>query len=487
MKNALQTNTNLTYTENGATTFRSTMSACLDLFATVGGMRNAPDAEIFTRFQRAWAENRDDALRILFYTRDVRGGLGERRIFRETLKELARYEPASVRKNLCHIPEYGRYDDLLALLDTPVADDMVRFVREQLALDQQALEKEDAPVSLLGKWLPSANASKLETRRLGREMARRLHMSDAAYRRLLTALRARISIIENNLREKDYSFDYQIQPSQALYKYRRAFWRNDEERYSAYLKGVQSGELRMNTQTLMPYQVIRPMLTDESLTAQERLSAQTAWDAMPDYTRQGNALAVIDGSGSMYGRATPEPITVALSLGLYFAQRNQGAFRGCFLTFSENPQLVDIKGQDLYEQVRYAASFNEVANTNIQRTFEVLLQAALSKGAKQEELPDTVYIISDMEFDVCTEDASSTNFDYAKALYARHGYKLPRLVYWNVASRAQQMPVTMNETGTVLVSGCNPRLFGMILQDNLNPYLMMRQVLDAERYARITA
>ncbi len=487
MKNALKTATNLTHTENGAMTFHSSMSACLDLFAAIGGLRNASDAEIMKRFQRAWAENRDDAIRILLYARDVRGGLGERRIFRTILEALAAAEPGSIRKNLHHIPEYGRYDDLFLLLDTPVREDMLRLLREQLTLDQQALASEDAPVSLLGKWMPSANASSRTTRQLGREMARHLHMTDAAYRRLLTALRARISIIENNLREKRYTFDYQQVPSQALYKYRNAFWRNDEDRYSAYLKGVQSGDLRMHTQTLMPYQVIRPLLGHNAPSAQERLSAQTAWEAMPDYTREGNALAVVDGSGSMYTGQSPEPINVALSLGLYFAQHNQGAFGNCFLTFSENPKLVEIKGTDLYEQVRYAASHNEVANTNIQKTFEVLLEAAITKGAKQNELPDTLYIISDMEFDVCTQDASLTNFQYAKALYAQHGYQLPKLVYWNVASRAQQMPVTMNEVGTALVSGCNPRLFEMILQDNLNPYMIMRQVLDAERYARIVA
>lgn len=157
----------------------------------------------------------------------------------------------------------------------------------------------------------------------------------------------------------------------------------------------------------------------------------------------------------------PKPAEVALSLGIYFAERNKGAFRNHFITFSENPRLIEIKGRDIYDKVKYAASFNEVANTNIQKVFELILRTAVKNKLPQRDLPATVYIISDMEFDACTHDADATNFSYAKGLFGQHGYALPTLVFWNVASRNQQQPVTMNEKGAVLVSGTSPRVFSM--------------------------
>ena len=181
------------------------------------------------------------------------------------------------------------------------------------------------------------------------------------------------------------------------------------------------------------------------------------------------------------------PATVALSLGIYFAERNNGAFKNHFITFSENPQLVEIKGEDILDKVRYCHGFNEVANTNIQKVFELILEAAKKNSVPQDELPKKLYIISDMEFDYCAEDASLTNFEYAKKLFAEAGYALPEIVFWNVASRNRQQPVTKNEQGVALVSGCTPRLFSMVASGTMNPYAFMLEVVESERYAKIVA
>lgn len=493
MLNYLKNQANKTLTENGAEAFASTMSDCLDLFSTVGALRQAEEKEIEKRFLRAWAENPNLALKTAFYARDVRGGLGERRVFRIILSYLAKAAPETVIQNLPFIVEMGRYDDLLPLMGTQCESAVVSFISQQMKKDILTLESGGQNISLLGKWLPSVNASNPETIRTGKKLAKAFHMNDAEYRKTLSRLRKGIAILENNLREKDYSFDYSVQPSKAMLKYRKAFLRNDEERYRQYMEQVVAGKAKLNTGTLFPYEVVASCLKFgfvTPLSAEERQALDATWHALPDYTNDQNALVVADGSGSMYSvyaKNSPSPASVAISLAIYFAQRNQGKFQGHFMTFSRRPKLVEIKGADLFEQVRYCASFNEVANTNIEAVFQLLLDTAVKKHLKQSDLPSVIYIISDMEFDRCAENSSLTNFQSAKAKFQKAGYKLPKIIFWNVASRSLQQPVASNEQGVVLVSGCSPRTFQLALSDNPSPYQFMLDVLGSQRYARISA
>lgn len=482
----LKQEANLTYTENGAVTYRSTQSHCLDLFAAIGALRRESDGEITGHFLRAYAENPDLAMKTLFYARDVRGGLGERGVFRTILKWLAHNEPRSAEKNIPYIAEYGRWDDLLVLLGTPCEPAALDCIKAQLAADRAALE-ENRPVSLLAKWLPSVNASNKEAVRQAKRVARALGMNDAQYRKTLSALRAKIHIIENNLREVDYTFDYAKQPAKAMFKYRKAFARHDGERYAAFMDRVAEGAEQLHTGTLAPYEIIRPFVGGAAVDEKERRALDATWRAQEDFTGGENALVVVDGSGSMYGGGEPLPAAVALSLGIYYAQRNTGRFRNHFITFSEHPRLVEIKGRDICEQVRYCRGFNEAANTNIQQVFELILNTAVKHCVPQEDMPAKLYIISDMEFDWCVSDGSLTNFEYAQRLFARRGYRLPEVVFWNVASRNRQQPVRMNDAGVALVSGCSPRVFSMLKAGILSPYALMLDVLGSERYAPISA
>ena len=435
MLNELKNEANRTLTENGATTLRSTGSDCLDLFATIGALRNAEDQEIIVRFARAYAEDRDLAMKMLFYSRDIRGGLGERRVFRTILKHLADVQPESVRKNLHLVSEYGRWDDLTVLFGTKCEKDALAVIRDQLAKDLAALDAGEN-ISLMAKWLPSVNTSNAAVVKDGKRIAKALGMKDAEYRRTLVKLRAKIRIIENNLRQKDYTFEYSAQPSKAMLKYSKAFRRNDEERYTAFLERVSKGEETIHTG---------------------------------------------------YWGGTPIPATIALSLGMYFAEHCKGEFHNHFITFSHNPKLVEIKGKDLVEKVQYCETFNECANTNIQKVFELILSTAVKNKLPQDELPETLYFISDMEFDCCADNAELTNFEHAKKLFEDHGYKLPQVVFWNVQSRNQQQPVSMNEQGVILISGCTPRIFSMVANGKFDPVLLMKEVLLSERYAPICA
>ena len=490
----LKNEANCTYTENGAVTHATTCSDCLDLFATIGALRSADEQEVLNRFTRAYTEDPDMAMKTLFYARDVRGGLGERKVFRVCLQWLAHNAPSSVKKNIPYVAEFGRWDDLLSLLGTPCEKDAMHLMKQQLEADMEAMDMGDE-VSLLAKWLPSVNASNAQTVVSAKRIARFLGMTDAAYRKTLVKLRQHIRIIENNLRTKDYTFDYSKQPSKAMFKYRKAFYRNDGERYGEFLNKVSRGEVQMHADTLMPYELVEPYLHYSwasrsfmrDISEEEKNTLNATWASLPAFANNENALAIIDTSGSMYDGGKPLPAAVALSLGLYFAEHNTGMFKNHFIEFSSRPQLIEVKGDTFADRLRYVASFNEIADTNLEAVFDLILNAAVRNKVPQEELPATLYLISDMEFNCCVRNAGATNFENAKAKFEAHGYQLPKIVFWNVQSRNTQQPVTQNEQGVALVSGCTPRIFNMISDGVLSPLGYMLDILGTERYAKIAA
>ena len=393
-------------------------------------------------------------------------------------------------------PDYAIITCFWVLLDTACRAETVAFIKERLDADCRNLAQ-GKPVALLAKWLPSVNATNRETVRTAVTLAKLLGMKPAVYRKTLSALRKAENLLENNLREKDYSVDYSKQPSNALFKYRAAFLRNDASHYWDFMDKVSRGKAVLHADNLMPYELVRKCLrTDidppfnEDLSPEEKTVLNTTWDALPDFGNKENALAVVDTSGSMYLDFRDYqvlPATVALSLGIYFAERNKGQFHNHFMTFSATPQLLQMKGETFVEKVEYLSTFDEVADTNLEAVFRVLLEAAVKNRIPQEELPSTLYIISDMEFNECTQDSDATNFHNAQEMFRAAGYRLPKVVFWNVDSRWQQQPVTQNEQGAVLVSGCNPRLFSQVISGEVNPEKFMREILGSARYAAITA
>lgn len=497
MLNFLKKEASVTFTENGAKTFSTTSSDCLDLFFKAGAMRYSDETEICDAVSKAFTESPDKTMKIIFFARDVRGGLGERRFFRIAVKFLADSYPESVKKNIPYIAEYGRYDDLCTLIDTNCCDAAVMEVKRVLAEDISAMEKGEN-VTLLAKWLPSVNASSAETLRLGKKLCRLLGMSEREYRRNLSSLRKYIDITENYLRERDYTFDYSKQPSGAMLKYKDAFIRNDGERYISFLKSVEKGQTKLNASTLYPYEIVREIFNKNGCgrgihdTAESRKALDVTWKNLMDYgnnEENSNAIAVIDGSGSMTcGIGTIRPIDAALSLGLYFAEHNKGKFANHFITFSMHPQLVEIKGSDITEKVLYCANYNEVANTDIKAVFDLILRTAVKNKLPQSEVPSRMYIISDMEFDYCVEGGNKhTTFEAMAKKYSSYGYKLPDIVFWNVNSRNSNFPVKMSDTGAALVSGNSPAIFDMVKSGDISPEKIMNDIIFSERYEVISA
>lgn len=486
MLDFLKKENNLTYTENGALTHFTTENYCLDLFFRAGAMRNADENDISKAVIRAYTENPEKTMKIIFYARDVRGGLGERRFFRTAIKNLSSFAPDAVKRNIHCFADYGRFDDLLVLIGTPCENEAVSEIKKQLDSDLEAMNN-NGNVSLLAKWLPSVNATSADTKALGKKLSGLLDMNEKKYRQTLSALRKYIDIIENRLRVSDYTFDYSRQPSGAMFKYRNAFIRNDNEHYSEYLKSVKSGEKKLNASVLFPYEIVRRCENADNKT--ERLSLDVTWNSLPVYGNNNeNAIAVIDTSGSMTWcpQNSARPLDIALSLGIYFAEHNKGTFADHFITFSKKPRLIELKGSDIYEKVRYCQEFTEYSNTDLEAVFRLILRTAIKNRLQQTELPSKIYIISDMEFDCCIEGGNSIPlFDAMKKAYNKAGYKLPDIIFWNVASRHSNMPVTMSETGVALVSGFSPVVFDMAISGDISPVKIMEKVLSSERYAVI--
>lgn len=487
---------NITRTENGDIACKSTGSACLDFFSLCGGMRkNISDLQKL--FANAYAENPVLAVKILFYMRNIRGGLGERNSFRVLLKELAEFYPEVAKQIVYAVPEYGRWDDLFVLLDTPAKDDAIALVKAQLQKDKAALQN-GSEVSLLGKWLPSINTSSKESVANAKIIMAALGMKAVEYRKLCSALRKEIKILEDNLRRKDYTFDYSKLPSQALLRHKKAFMRNDKERYESFLnKVVEQAEklargeeipeeerVKLNTKTLYPYQIVAPFMNyweKDKLTPEQKTPLEASWKCLDRSSFASRTIVVRDGSGSMYRACTDSAMNIATSLALLFAEQLEGAYKNSFITFSSEPRLIQIpKNADTLEKkLNFISKFNEAANTDIGKVYRLILDAAKSGNVPKEEMIERVLIISDMEFDSCAEGIST--FEFYKHAFKIAGYKLPEIVFWNVEARSAHLPVSQNENGVKLVSGASANIFADVVSGSLeavSPYDFMLKMLE---------
>ncbi len=487
---------NTTKTENGDLAHKSTGSACLDFFSLCGGMRkNISDLEkIFTK---AYAENPVVAVKILFYMRNIRGGLGERNSFRVLLNKLALFYPETVKQIVYAVPEYGRWDDLLVLLDTPAKDDAVALIKAQIEKDMKAMES-GGEVSLLGKWLPSVNASSKESVSRAKIVMAALGMKAVEYRKMCSALRREIQILEDKLRRKDYSFDYSKQPGQAMLRYKKAFMRNDEERYKSYLNKVveqaqklargeeipEEEKVKLNAKTLYPYQIVGPFMSRygiKKLTSEQELPLEAAWKSLERGVFDSRTIVVRDGSGSMYGYGDFAAINIATSLALLFAEQLGGAYKNSFITFSEHPELVQIPEScdTLKKKLQFVSEFSDWTNTDIGKVYQLVLDVARSGNVPKEEMIDRILIVSDMEFDCVS--GTQTSFDFYKKKFEAAGYELPEIVFWNVEARDTHLPVTQNEKGVKLVSGASANIFAGVVSGELKavtPYEFMLQMLE---------
>lgn len=461
-KNNTKTNT------KGSEYYASTYDSNLDVFTMLS--RYNSDEEIIRLFNNALNENEDLALGNLLYLLDIRNGKGERRIFKTIFKNLCINHPSSALRVLPFISELGRYDYILVGLDTPINDEVISIIKEQLANDTIS----EHP-SLLAKWLPSHRTHKVNSQ-IAKKIMSGLSMSEKEYRKTLSDLRNKLNIVEKNLTNKTYeNIDFSKVPTKAMLKYVNAYMEKIPEKYAEYKKLVKTGATKINTEGLFSYEIIKKLFWDVKIDDE---LYDLMWNNQKDILKgcDTNVLVMADTSGSMtcYGGI---PYATAVGLAIYTAERNNGIFKNNFITFSEKPYLCEIKGKTIKEKVDNIPCY--VANTDIDKAFELLLKSAKDNKLEQKELPSHLLIISDMEFDQGVYSKNGTNLDGWKQAFKAEGYDFPKVIFWNVAGRTNGIPATKFDNDVAMISGFSTNILENILTiENYTPTNIMFEKLN---------
>lgn len=444
-------------TANGAITHSTSLNYCLDLFFLAGASRHMSENDIILAFDRAWAENKNLAYKILFWARDARGGAGEKKFFQVVMRHISKIDSYEYDQLAIYIPEFGYWKDAFKI-ETP----------DENNLNWMAIQLEESPnANLLAKWFPRKGQWFVA-------MHNYLKMTPKEFRKKLVAM---TKVVETQMCAKEWKLiNYSQVPSIAMNTYRNTFFKHDGVRYTKYVQDVQAGKQKINAGVLFPHQLYQAICKGENADAVE-----AQWDALPNYMADSTEriLPVCDVSGSMEGL----PMDVSVSLGIYISERNEGIFKNAFLTFSESPEMNYLNGS-LYQRIRQLQRAKWGMSTNLQATFDLILNTAIRESLPESEMPTKLLIISDMEFNYA--DRHQTNLDVIRAKYSKLGYKMPEIVFWNVNGRLGNVPASINDSGIGLVSGFSPSVLKGVLKGEIqSPIQLMLDTVDTARYSCI--
>ena len=463
---AMKVATNGTYTLNGMPVNKSSLDAHVDLFYAFGANRGHSEY-ILGLFQTAYHVNEDLAVRIALYGRDVRGGMGEREHLRVILRDLARSgEFYTVRQLIPFVPVVGRWDDLFALVNTPLEEDALSFYSD-------ALQSGDA---LAAKWAPREKSANSGWAKALRQF---MGMSPKQYRKLLVSL---TNVIETDMCAREWgNINYDHVPSLAAIRYQRAFNNNDGGRYQQYLSMVEKGEAKINAGAVYPHQVVQSIGRGDARTAEQQ------WKVLPNYIPEGKSfIPMVDVSGSMFQSVSSTDSTsavdISVSLGLYCAMKSVGPFEGKMLTFSQRPSWIDVSGMSLQNAVRTTRNADWGMNTNIELAYRLILDVAVQNNVPQSDMPDYLIIFSDMQFDMASRGGGITA-DIERR-FESAGYQIPKMVFWNLVDYGKNSHVTFDKKGSALVSGFSPATMKAVLADieSFTPINVVLEAVMTDRY-----
>ena len=458
-------------TANGMKARATSANACVDLFYNIGASRGK---DIIPAFVAAYAENRDLAVRIALWARDVRGGAGERKLFRDILNYVATQDVDLTSRIIKKVPVVGRFDDLLA-----ITDPIVRGIGHELI--RQAL---NAGNGLAAKWMPRKGAEAVELRSF-------LGMTPKQYRKTLVNL---TKVVETQMCARDWdNINFSHVPSLASSRYKKAFARRTAE-YGKYVEKLKSGDksVKVNAAAVYPYDILKGVCTYGMLpygvAEQGHIVAQ--WNALPDYVGDAAVLPIIDVSGSMGApvqtgngkRGTMTCMDVSISLGLYLAEKNKGKFKDLWMTFSSKPKLYQLRG-DILQRVKQMDRSNWEMSTDLHAAMQLILDTATKGNVPQDEMPKTLLILSDMQFNSCARYDDSA-IQMIRRKFGAAGYTMPNVVFWNL-NAYDNSPVRHDESGVALVSGFSPAIAKSVLSsslENFTPENIMLQTVMSERY-----
>jgi hypothetical protein len=460
--------TNDTQTANGMAAHSTTNNACLDFFSVAGSARKMSEPELWELFQKSFGANPVSAFRNLFYTRDVTDGQGERETFRKLLKRISFDDRmnANFRNNVQHIPTFGRWDDLFALFNTPLEQDALKTIAKGLFAEN----------GLCGKWMPRKGPNALKIMNF-------LEMSPKNYRKLIVSLS---QTVEQKMCSKKWEeINYSHVPSKASVRYQKAFGRNDTVRYVQYLQDLKSNKqsVKINAKAIHPHEILKG--TNFEIVEQQ-------WKSLPDFmenSKGGRILPICDVSGSMYGL----PMDVCLALGIYLSERNKGPFKDLVISFCGRPKFFDLSNLSLDTKITSLRKMEWEMNTNLEAVFKLILKKAVEGNLSNDDMPDKLLILSDMQFDECVQNASQNAMEMIKEMYRSSGYKVPSVVFWNLKASVGKLtsPVKHNEIGAALVSGFSPSIMKSVLSGNLEQFdpmnIFHETVTNNPRYQVIQA
>jgi hypothetical protein len=453
-----------TTTDNGMPAYESTGSALTDLFFAIGAARNMDHNVVLDMFQKAYDEDALMAMKILFWARDVRGGAGERKVFRDIISHLDLTNPEVVYKNLGLIPFFGRWDDVLTLRES--------VQLKELIADVIVNQKEG--YQLAAKWMPRQGS-------FAHSMAKFLKISPKQWRKLL--VRSSNTVEQKMCAQQWDKIEYSHLPSIAAKQYQAAFGRHDPVGYAKYKAQLETGEAKVNAGAIFPHDVIVGIKNGDAVVGQAQ------WDALPNFMGDNNALAMIDTSGSMNcpaGSSNSLCIDVAIALGLYVSEKQTGAFNGTYLTFSGQPELASFRGKTVAKKLHNMSHDGWEMNTNIESAFDKILEVAKLHKVEQKDMPKYLIILSDMQFDQCVRDPSQTAMEMMESRYELSGYDMPNVVFWNLNARGN-VPVSFSKSGVACVSGFSPAIMKAVLAaKSLTPYSLMIDTINQPRYNEVT-
>ena len=494
------TQTNISYTENGMLGYRSTNNPYLDFLYAIPSFRGKA-AEELTKYAFEFLEScihqggdfKKYLLKFIMYIRDPRKGLGERTLGRELLATLLEGFDFDNKEDvfiwiLNRLYDYGRWDDYVYLIqrlyltafDGRRDEEGNTHVKRMALCLKKDLEKDldnmeaGAPVTLLAKWLPSTNASSKHTRNVARSLCSWFGWSEKRYRRTLSQLRKYLNVVERKMSLREWSeIDYEKVPSLANLRYKDAFLRHDEERRLAYLRELATGEVKINSSVNFPHDVVHRYYRGNYTVRAYDNTLEQLWKNLKEIPGLNDTLVIRDDSGSMMGHVGKTQVTalaVASALGIYCAERCSKAYQNKIISFSHTPKYLDFSEYTtLHDKLSFLDKHCEVANTDIRKVFQLVLKTALDNNLKQEDLPKQLLIISDMEFDEGV-DYTGNPFEEAQKEFGKHGYTIPKLVFWNVCSRTNTVPLTMNGQGVYLLSGFSPNVLNLLGGSVENPF-----------------
>lgn len=487
LMNAIQKelNNRKSLTENGAVAYRTAGKAILDFNFSLAGYRLANVEDIMKDFTKVFYEDPKTAIKYLFYVGDIRGGVGERKVFRSCLLWLAEKHPEICKAVIPLIAEYNRYDSLLPLLDTQLRKDVTSYFKSVIMADIVAMSLEK-PITLAAKWLPSENASSAQTKRYAKMVMEDFGWTARQYRKNLTKLRKYLDVVEVKMSAKEWEdINYEAVPSKANLIYNVAFLRNDEERRRAYLQSLTKGEVKINAGVLQPHEIVTKYGNSWGEVKDYNETLEQLWKNLPKEKIE-NVLVVRDGSGSMTNRISGNTscLDVATALTVYMSERNTGEWKDKFITFSSSPEVVDLsKCKTLHDKLDYLSEYNDWSNTDIYKTMMVILNAAVRNRIPQEDMPKMTVICSDMQFDGRRFNLNKTLFEDIIDEFNRHGYKMPKICFWNINDRRNKtVPLQENELGLILCSGFSVQIMNMFISNKLDPYEILMEQVNSPRY-----